>query len=63
MNRLGRYAIYLGILLVVAGMIIGFGAMFIDADSEAVVWLGVIPMGFLIMLVGIVMSQPNGRQD
>ena len=63
MNRLGRFAVYLGVLLVAAGVIIGFGAMYVDSDGEAVVWLGVIPVGFLIMLVGTVMSQLHGRQD
>jgi len=62
-NRVGRYAVYLGILMIAAGMIVGFTAMFEDADGSAVRWLGVIPIGFLVLLVGTVISQLNPRKD
>ncbi len=63
MNRLGRYAIYFGIVLSVAGLIVGFTAMFEDSDSAAVNWLGFVPIGFLIMLVGTVVSQLHNPDD
>ena len=63
MNRVGRIAVYLGILLIAAGMIVGFTAMFEDADSSAVRWLGVIPIGFLVLLVGTVISQLHRPKD
>ena len=63
MNRFGRFAVYLGILMIAAGLIIGFGAMFRNADGNAIMWLGVVPVGFLVLLVGTVISQLYRRED
>lgn len=49
--------VWLGIALIAAGLLIGFGAMFIDSDSIAVNALGLVPIGFLLLLTGTVASQ------
>ena len=61
MYKLGRIAVYIGILLVAAGMLIGFGSMLLDADGKAVQWLGIIPVGFVVLLLGTVMTQLSGQ--
>lgn len=54
MHRFGTFLIWLGLLLSVGGLAIGFGAMFIDADHEAVNVLGLVPLGFMLLLAGVV---------
>jgi len=63
MNRIGRYSVYLGALLTAVGLIVGFAAMFTSADSAAVNWLGIIPVGFMIMLLGTVISHLHSGSD
>ena len=57
MHRVGRLAVYLGILLVAVGLVGGFGAMFRDADDVAVSLLMIVPLGFAALLTGIVVTQ------
>ena len=57
MGRLGRYTVYLGIVLIAVGLIGGFLALFRDADSLAVNILVLVPVGFTSLLTGTVISQ------
>jgi hypothetical protein len=57
MGRLGRYTVYLGIVLVGVGLTGGFLALFRDADSLAVNILVLVPVGFAALLTGTVISQ------
>jgi len=57
MHQVGRVTIYIGIALTVIGMIIGFTAMFMDADNLAKVFIGLVPIGFVLLLTGTVMTQ------
>ena len=57
MERVGRYTVYTGIILIAAGLIGGFAALFQDADSLAVNLLILVPVGFVAMLTGTVISQ------
>lgn len=55
MHRFGSFLVWLGLLLTVGGLVVGFGAMFIDADHAAVNMLGLVPLGFMFLLGGVVM--------
>ncbi len=57
MERIGRYTVYTGIILIAAGLIGGFLALFQDADSLAVNLLVLVPVGFVALLTGTVISQ------
>jgi len=57
MHRFGQLAVYLGILLVAVGLIGGFAAMFQDADDLAVNLLVLVPLGFVALLTGVVVTQ------
>jgi hypothetical protein len=57
MARLGRYTVWLGIILIAVGLIGGFVALFQDADSLAVNILVLVPVGFAALLTGTVISQ------
>ena len=65
MERVGRYTVYTGIILIAVGLIGGFLALFQDADSLAVNMLVLVPVGFAALLTGTVISQlltpPNNR--
>ncbi len=63
MRRVGRYTVYAGIILVILGLIGGFTALFRDADSLAVNLLTLVPLGFVVLLVGTVVSQLSGTPD
>ena len=63
MHTAGRVAVFVGIVMIALGFIIGFTAMFMDADRQAVVWLGIIPLGFVVMLAGTVTSQLTRPKD
>jgi hypothetical protein len=63
MVRVGRYTIYFGIVLITAGLIGGFIALFQDADSLAVDLLFLVPLGFAALLTGTVMAQLTPPQD
>ena len=57
MHRVGRWAIFAGVFLVAIGMVVGFIAMFRDADDIAITVLGLIPLGFITLLAGTVATQ------
>jgi len=65
MERVGRYTVYIGIILIAVGLIGGFTALFQDADSLAVNLLVLVPVGFAALLTGTVISQlltpPNNQ--
>ena len=63
MHKIGKVILYTGIVLIACGIIFGFIAMFRDADSQAVNWLGMVPIGFILMLAGTVATQLSQPKD
>jgi glycopeptide antibiotics resistance protein len=63
MRRVGRYTVYAGAILVAFGLIGGFTALFRDDDSLAVNLLTLVPLGFVLLLAGTVVSQLSGTSD
>lgn len=55
-DNLGRYTVFLGIVLIAGGLVVGFGAMFINPHSVLVRALALIPLGFVVLLTGTVVS-------
>jgi cytochrome c oxidase subunit IV len=63
MDRIGRYSLILGLVLTIAGLVLGFGFMFADQDELAKMFLMVVPLGFLILFAGlstVVLFSPRG---
>lgn len=54
MHRFGSFLVWLGVILSTVGLVFGFGAMFMDADHQAVNLLGLVPLGFMALLAGVV---------
>jgi hypothetical protein len=64
MYQAGRIAIYIGIGLVTAGLIIGFTLMFMGNDDQAKLFIGLVPVGFVSLLAGTVttlLSPPHDK--
>ncbi len=57
MGRLGRLTVWAGAILSAAGLVAGFGALFLEPGGLAVELLGLVPVGFLLLLTGTVISQ------
>ncbi len=56
-QRLGVISVWLGILASVVGLVVGFAKLPGGDGSNAGPWLGLIPVGFALMLLGTVMTQ------
>lgn len=56
MHRLGKGLLWVGVLLVAVGMVFGFWFLLTDADNAAVSLLGLVPLGFIALLAGTVMT-------
>ncbi len=56
-ERVGRHRVWAGILLIAAGLLGRFTAMFRDADSLAVNLLVLVLLGFLVPSIGTLVSQ------
>lgn len=53
MNRAFKIMLVLGIILTLVGVGVGFTAMFIDAESMAVYFIGIVPVGFLMTFASL----------
>ncbi|MDH5371051.1 MAG: hypothetical protein OEW99_13575 [Gammaproteobacteria bacterium] len=63
MHKAGRFAVIAGILLIVIGMVIGFTLLFKE-NENAIIWLGtIIPLGFIVLLTGMVTTLLSQRSD
>lgn len=62
MHRLGIIIIWIGLALAVAGLIAGFGGIALGFQDAALYWLGLVPVGFALLLAGVVMTQ-LGRKN
>lgn len=56
MHRFGKALLLLGAGLVAVGMAFGFWYLITDADNAAVSLLGLVPIGFVALLAGTVMT-------
>jgi len=45
---------YIGAIIIATGVFAGFSFMFLGNDELAKIFLGIIPVGFLILFVGVV---------
>ena len=63
MYQAGRIAIYIGIGLIAVGLIVGFSLMFMDADDQAKLFIGLVPIGFVSLLTGTVTTLLSPPRD
>jgi hypothetical protein len=53
--RIARWTIYVGIALVIVGIVAGFTAMFLDFDDIALAFLALAPVGIFLIFAGLVL--------
>jgi len=63
MYQAGRIAIYIGIGLVAVGLIVGFTFMFMGNDDLAKFLIGLVPIGFVLLLTGTVTTLLSPPKD
>ena len=63
MHQAGRIAIYIGIGLVAVGLIAGFTFMFMGKDEPAKFLIGLVPIGFVLLLAGTVTTLLGPPED
>jgi hypothetical protein len=54
MNKILNSVPYIGALIAIIGVVVGFTYMFSGNDESAKIFLGMVPVGFLILFVGVV---------
>jgi predicted lysophospholipase L1 biosynthesis ABC-type transport system permease subunit len=53
-NKILNMVPYVGALIVAVGMIAGFTYMYLGNDHLTKIFLGMVPVGFLVLFVGVV---------
>ena len=61
MHKLGFITTLLGLILSIVGLIVGFWKMLHGTDM-AEVWLGLVPLGFVGLLLGVTLTQLSNKQ-
>lgn len=54
MHTAGKFAIWLGLLLCVVGLFVGFPLLFLEKQDLAMMFLSAVPFGFLFLFSGLV---------
>lgn len=62
MHLVGSITVYTGIIMTILGLVVGFSAMYVNADSSAIQWIGLVPAGFALLMLGTVMTQLSRRK-
>lgn len=62
MHRAGVYLVWISLALTALGLIAGFGGIALGYQDAALYWLGLVPVGFALLLAGVVMTQ-LGRKN
>ena len=56
MHKLGVITTLLALMLSVVGLIVGFWKM-VNGSEDAIVWLSLVPLGFVGLLLGVTLTQ------
>jgi hypothetical protein len=61
MHKLGVITTLLGLILSIVGLIVGFWKM-LHGVEQAEIWLGLVPLGFVGLLLGVTLTQLSNKQ-
>jgi hypothetical protein len=61
MHKLGVTTTLLGLILSIVGLIVGFWKM-LHGMEMAEFWLGLVPLGFVALLLGVTLTQLSDKQ-
>lgn len=54
MHKVGVYALIIGAILTIVGLVVGFSYMFAGDDQMTKIFLAAVPLGFIIGFAGVV---------
>jgi len=61
MHKLGVTTTWLGLILSIVGLVVGFWKMLHGSES-AEVWISLVPLGFVGLLLGVTLTQLSSKQ-
>ena len=61
MHKLGVTTTWLGLILSIVGLVVGFWKMLHGSES-AEVWISLVPLGFVGLLLGVALTQLSNKQ-
>jgi hypothetical protein len=61
MHKLGVYTTWLGLILSIVGLLVGFWKMLHGSES-AEVWISLVPLGFVGLLLGVTLTQLSSNK-
>lgn len=62
MHKVGVAAVWLGLGMILFGLVTGFTLLFLDHDNIAMMFMTAVPFGFLFLFGGLVATQLSPRQ-
>jgi hypothetical protein len=60
MHKLGVTTTWLGLILSIVGLVVGFWKMLHGSES-AEVWISLVPLGFVGLLLGVTLTQLSSK--
>ncbi|MBI1285202.1 MAG: hypothetical protein GC183_12840 [Thiobacillus sp.] len=61
MHKLGVTTTWLGLILSIVGLVVGFWKMLHGSES-AEVWISLVPLGFVGLLLGVTLTQLSSNK-
>jgi hypothetical protein len=61
MHKLGVYTTWLGLILSIFGLVVGFWKM-LNGGENAEGWISLVPLGFVGLLLGVTLTQLYNKQ-
>ncbi|MBZ0068615.1 MAG: hypothetical protein K8F26_07345 [Thiobacillus sp.] len=61
MHKLGVITTLLGLILSVAGLVVGLWKM-LNGSENAEIWISLVPLGFVGLFLGVTMTQLSNKQ-
>ena len=62
MKLFGIISVWLGIIVSVVGLVVGFAKLPSGDETDAMPWLSLIPVGFALMMFGIAATQLSNKK-
>jgi hypothetical protein len=61
-HRIGIISVWAGLISCAVGLVAGFMAMPSGEEAKIGFWLSLVPLGFMLLLLGTVLTQLSGKE-
>ena len=62
MHRVGVVSVWAGLISSAVGLVAGFMALPSGEEEKIGFWISFVPLGFMLLLLGTVLTQLSGKQ-